>query len=643
MYEIYRRDIIWCIRALFGDPAFAQHLIFSPERHYTDQSKTTRIYHEMHTGQWWWETQASTIQSADICRHLFHVKKLLERRNPGATIVPLIVSTDKTQVTQFRNKAAYPVYLTIGNIPKSIRRKPSRHAHILIAYLPTTKLEHITNKAARRRTTANLYHSCMGRIFSPLVRPGLHGVIMSSGDGVRRRCHPIYAAHVADYQDQTLATGVKNGECPKCDTPHDQLGAHHNVLHLRNLNEILSALALADSDPTRFARACVDAGIKPIYHPFWAILPFLNIFESITPDILHQIFQGNLRHLINWLKTIFGAAELDARCERLPPNHNVRHFFNGICELSKVTGKEHDEMCRILLGILVDLPLPNNATNRVIRAVRAMLDFFYMAQYPVHTSDTLTSLDDALDRFHTYKDVFVDLGVRDSFNIPKLHSLRHYSRSIKLFGTTDNYNTQATERLHIDYAKDAYRATNKKDEYPQMTLWLERREKIHRHADFVSWRLNNNHTSETTPQTPALELERYAKLPKHPTINSVSLESLVTDYGATYIREALARYIVATNHPDWNSRRVEEAALDTFLPFRALPVYHKVKFLGKLDGTLAIADAIHAYPTCKRKRKNRTVAARFDTGIVNVDGGGKIGVKGTVARTSQPTVSYPRS
>jgi hypothetical protein len=58
-YEIYRRDIIECIKALFGDPEFAQHLIFAPERHYTDRSKTVRVYHEMHTGDWWWKTQVS--------------------------------------------------------------------------------------------------------------------------------------------------------------------------------------------------------------------------------------------------------------------------------------------------------------------------------------------------------------------------------------------------------------------------------------------------------------------------------------------------------------------------------------------------------------------------------------------------------
>src|SRR6202041_763924 len=41
----------------------------------------------------------------------------------GATIIPIIISSDKTQLTLFRNKSAYPVYMTIGNIPKDICRK----------------------------------------------------------------------------------------------------------------------------------------------------------------------------------------------------------------------------------------------------------------------------------------------------------------------------------------------------------------------------------------------------------------------------------------------------------------------------------------------------------------------------------------
>ena len=108
-YDVYFRDIIECVKALFGDPEFAPILIFAPEKHYSNKARTEQLFHDMHTGKWWWTTQAA-----------------LEKLKPGATIIPIILSSDKTNITVFGGKSAYPVYITIGNIPKDIRHKPSR-------------------------------------------------------------------------------------------------------------------------------------------------------------------------------------------------------------------------------------------------------------------------------------------------------------------------------------------------------------------------------------------------------------------------------------------------------------------------------------------------------------------------------------
>lgn len=153
-FDVYFRDILECIRALYGDPEFAPYLKFCPERHYADEDQTVRLFHDMHTGKWWWDTQVSirTWRLAMNCAYFSSKSQIeVEKKTLGATIIPIIISTDKTQLTVFRNKSAYPVYMTIGNIPKDIRRKPSRRAYILLGYLPTTKLNHITNKASRRR------------------------------------------------------------------------------------------------------------------------------------------------------------------------------------------------------------------------------------------------------------------------------------------------------------------------------------------------------------------------------------------------------------------------------------------------------------------------------------------------------------
>ena len=131
--------------------------------------------------------------------------------------------------------------------------------------------------------------------------------------------------------------------------------------------------------------------------------------------------------------------------------------MNGISTLQRVTGKEHADMCRFLLSLIVGLPLRNGMSPVcLVCAVRALLDFLYLAQYPAHTSETLEHICVALERFHANKAIFVDLGIWDHFHFPKLHSLDHYPISIKLFGTTDNYNTQYMEHLHINFVKDAY-------------------------------------------------------------------------------------------------------------------------------------------------------------------------------------------
>ncbi|KAG2360602.1 hypothetical protein BDR07DRAFT_1289258, partial [Suillus spraguei] len=227
---------------------------------------------------------------------------------PGATIIPIIILSDKTQVTMFRNKSAYPVYLTISNIPKEIHRKSSYHAHILLAYLPTTCLEHITNKALRRCTVTNLYHACMTCILVPLKTAGIDGLVMNSGDGIQHHCHPLFACFAGDYPEQLLATGVKAMECPKCDIPTEELGSNTAPFKIRDLHAVLDALAWIDDGDLAFVQACHEAGIKPVIHPYWDDLPHANIFQAITPEVLHQLYQGLIEHLVGWLTQACSAA-----------------------------------------------------------------------------------------------------------------------------------------------------------------------------------------------------------------------------------------------------------------------------------------------------------------------------------------------
>ncbi|KAJ7169340.1 hypothetical protein C8R43DRAFT_945279 [Mycena crocata] len=65
--------------------------------------------------------------------------------------------------------------------------------------------------------------------------------------------------------------------------------------------------------------------------------------------------------------------------------------------------------------------------------------------------------------------------------------MKHYVDMIRALGTADGYNTELSERLHIDCAKLGYAASSKKNYINQMTRWLMRRESIDRFSSYLQW------------------------------------------------------------------------------------------------------------------------------------------------------------
>jgi len=202
-------------------------------------------------------------------------------------IIPMIVSSDKTQLTLFHNKQAYPIYLMIGNIPKDIHWKPLCHAQLLVAYIPTMKLGGIRNKSARRCMLGNLFHMCMCHLLDSIVRHGETGLLMMSGDGVWWWCHPVFAVFISDYPKQMLVTCTYNGRCPKCSVTPDELGESQSFPPCTQSSAITTYCLADDDNVYAFHLACRQAGLKPIFYPFWETHPISDIFISVMPNILH--------------------------------------------------------------------------------------------------------------------------------------------------------------------------------------------------------------------------------------------------------------------------------------------------------------------------------------------------------------------
>lgn len=393
----------------------------------------------------------------------------------------MVVGSDKTNLTRFSgDKFAWPVYLTIGNIDKATRRKPSENAVVLLGYLPVTKLDKFL-PSERSSIQHQLFHNGMKELLRPLIKAGTDGVEILCSDGKIRLVFPILSAYLADHPEQCLVACCKENRCPKCLVSRLELGdpVRSQLRDVEETLEILQAASLDIDDTDQFD----THGLRPV-DPFWKSLPRCNIFSTFTPDLLHQLHKGVFGdHTSKWAQqTVSKQDEIDNRFKSMTEHPSLRHFQKGITLVSQWTGHEYKELEKVFLGVLA------GATDEaVVSAIRAVLDFIYYAHFESHTDSTLKKLQAAWTDFHERKSVFIDHGVREHFNIPKFHSMQHYFHMIKSHGTADNFNTELPERLHIDVAKNTFSHTNKKDYISQMRLRLQRQEAVCKFTAYLKW------------------------------------------------------------------------------------------------------------------------------------------------------------
>ncbi|KAG1842867.1 hypothetical protein DFJ58DRAFT_717888 [Suillus subalutaceus] len=503
--ELWSRDPVECVKELIGNPAFKADMAYSPAKAYSDRAGQHRV--------------------------IGRDKALPE----GATIAPIILSSDKTMLSQFRgDKSAWPVYMSIGNVTKAKRHQASSRATVLIGYIPAVKLDCFTHEE-RSLAGYRLFHHCMALLLHPLIAAGNDGVEMVCADSWIRRVYPILAAYVADFPEQCLVACCKENRCPKCLVAAEERG------------DVLDSV-MRDTETT------MDV-LQRRKIAFWAKIPHADIFLAFTPDLLHQVHKGVFKdHLVRWCQQIIGEEEMDARFKAMPNYPGLRHFKKGISTVKQWTGSEHKEMQRVFVGLLTGALLVRFWT------------FAYYAQLRIHTADSLEALQTALSVFHANKEVLKELSIREHFNIPKLHQLSHYVQSITLFGAADGFNTELPERLHIDFAKDTYRASNKRDYEEQMVFrllagtYLDWLEHVPLSAAGRTKHVSNTYDSDldsdsdsvtgcdvsdaATPHTTYAERSQsthvLAKAPAHP---HRAVQDIVTSHGATDFLTALQSFI----------------------------------------------------------------------------------------------------
>jgi hypothetical protein len=130
--------------------------------------------------------------------------------------------------------------------------------------------------------------------------------------------------------------------------------------------------------------------------------------------------------------------------------------------------------------VQVYLPaIEGHVPDEMVQAMRAFLEFCYIARRDIHDTHSLEALDDALQRFHRHREIFRTCGVRpDGFNLPRQHSLIHYTKLIRAYGAPNGLCSSITESKHIKAVKEPWRRSNRFEALFQILLTNQRLDKL---------------------------------------------------------------------------------------------------------------------------------------------------------------------
>ncbi|KAG8709875.1 hypothetical protein FRC08_017932 [Ceratobasidium sp. 394] len=489
------RDVKEAGDYLMGLPEFSGKLAYAPVQQTTEDG-VTDVYGEPCSGKMWdeWQNKSSIPQ--------------------GTTIGGVVFASDKTSLsTHGGDVAAHALYMTLANLDHETRMKESRTAWILIAIIPVSKWSGTMaenpqlSKSAKSELAGvlnrHLFHRCMSVITRSLCRDKPHRVV--DPDGCVRLVLYILWAYIADLEEQLVIAGLGSRCCPHCITQGTDLGdtsCQHErtsetiLADIRKVNQTMTTIhGGADLETAvEFLNESKKYGLCGVKSPFWAAIPHVDISKVLSLDLLHGFYKCFYDHIVKWNLTGLTAPELDARIRSQIQLSGDRAFTKGASHLSQVTGKEHRDLLQTHVATVVDGP--NGGNVKVTTATRALVDCIYLARYDSLSTKQLDDYAKSYAEFHKNKSAWIDNGTRvgkngviEHFNIPKLHNARHVPEQVMLKGAITNYSTETMERLHIDFIKDGYRASNRREWLQQLIRWVEKHERVRNFRVWLKWRL----------------------------------------------------------------------------------------------------------------------------------------------------------
>ncbi|KAL7283046.1 hypothetical protein ACG7TL_002470 [Trametes sanguinea] len=397
----------------------------------------------------------------------------------GSMLVPIVLGADKTTVSVATGHQEFHlVYMSLGNIHNDMRRA-HRESVVPIAFLPIPTTAHEWEHDEEYRVFKKwLYHGSLAKILEPL-RPGMTTPhVMRCPDGHYRRSIFELGPFIADYPEQVYLSGVVSGWCPRClALPHEDFlaGAPRFRTHTEALRNVYDHETLWDA-----------FGLNDEVKPFTEYFPRADIYELLSPDLLHQMIKGTFKdHLFTWiLEYIKATAEsereanriiddIDRRLAAVPCFPGLRRFPQGR-NFKQWTGNDSKALMKVVLPAIA-----GHVPSQMVRCLAAFLDFCYLARRSAHDTHTLEAMEQTLEHFHGLRTIFEDAGIRpDGFGLPRQHALVHYVQSIRMFGSPNGLCSSITESRHITAVKKPWRHSSRNNPLDQILRRLTRLSKL---------------------------------------------------------------------------------------------------------------------------------------------------------------------
>jgi Plavaka transposase len=535
---------------------------------------------------------------------------------------------------------------------------------VLIAYIPCPLF--ITPKTKLQTAfVARLFHQCLAIILKPLKEAGENGRHLRDSHGDRRHCFLRVAAYLGDYPEQAMINVAAANNSPVTIAGHKDLGnSKPSPRRTREyiLEHIARVTSMVDqSDIGAYIDQAKAFGLNAVNRPFWAELPGYEPDLVMAPDILHGLHRFWRDHPLRWVRNLMGVAQLDARLKALQPVVGYRHFSNGISHLSQWSGREDRELQRYLVAAVSGSPRLDSDS---LFCLRRLHDFIYIAQYRTHSTKTLQLLDEALKDFHRFKNCFIRNGARrgsskvvmNHFRIPKLAGLHMFSYHIPRMGSSMQFSTEIIETSHIQAAKLAFKATNRKNFVAQMCAYGDRLATLSLMEDLGAWiyehaqaRHLQHRLNRTTPPYNAFAMQALSlqqqdqpeevhvatrALRGHiwhtvkPDIKGILVRTLTKDYALPGAFEIIAKYLESQGISSYEARN-----------FITLDVWYRCRIQLPLAGDdasgVAESRTLQAVPPFITK----TRFGLCNCGLVKLDEtAGRNGIKGKSHSACYPVV-----